>query len=146
VRSDGGLTREMEKEEGLRAIRTFCLLVVLGTLGSVSAFAQESAPGNPEPPAPPATEPPAAEPSQPQPEAQPQPEPVPQPSQPAEASPALNLTQPTVQPDKDEPLVEKWWLWTAIGAAVIGTVVAIVLIDGGSSTPRTTLGNQEFRP
>jgi hypothetical protein len=51
-----------------------------------------------------------------------------------------------VEADKNEPLVEKWWFWTAIGAAVIGTVVAIVLIDSGSSTPRTTLGNQEFRP
>ena len=132
----------------MRVIRTVCLLVFLGMLGSDPAFAQENAPANVEPAASPATEPPTATPApqspQPQPEAQPQP--VPRPSPPAEASPALNFSQSTVQGEQKEPLVEKWWFWTAIGAAVVGTVVAIVLIDGGSSTPRTTLGNQEFRP
>jgi hypothetical protein len=71
---------------------------------------------------------------------------VPQPGQPAATSPALDFSQPAAQTDKDESLFEKWWFWTALGAVVVGTVVAVVLIDGGSSAPRTTLGNQEFKP
>jgi hypothetical protein len=136
----------------LRAIFTVSLLVFFGMLGPSLALGQENAPVHSEPAAspstvPPATtEPPPAPPPAPQPQPEVQPQAVPQPSQPAAASPALNFSQPMVQTDKDEPLVQKWWFWTAIGAAVVGTVVAIVLIDGGSSNPRTTLGNQEFRP
>lgn len=132
----------------MRVIRTVCLLVFFGMLGSGPALGQENSPANPAPPASPGIEPPAVTEPPATPQAQPEipPQPAPEPTQPAAASPALNFSQPTAQADKNEPLVEKWWFWTAIGAAVIGTVVAIVLIDGGSSTPRTTLGNQEFRP
>jgi hypothetical protein len=134
----------------LRAICTACLLAVLGGWGLSLALAQESSPTAPAPAASPATEPPATEPPAalpapaPLPDAQPQA--LPESPPPTPASPALNLSQPPVAADKDEPLVEKWWFWSAIGAVVIGAVVAIVLIDSGSSTPRTTLGNQEFRP
>ena len=128
----------------MRAIRAVCLLVVLGILGPASALAQQSSQPSAEPAPAAATEPSAA-PAAPQPEGQVQPV-VPQPSQPATTSPALNFSQPSAQTDKDESLVEKWWFWTAIGAVVVGTVLAIVLVDSGSSTPKTTLGNQEFKP
>jgi hypothetical protein len=137
----------------LRAIRTACLLVVLGVLGPGLALGQENSPTAPAPAASPATEPPATEPPAALPTPAPQQSEAPAQALPeppstlaTPASPALNLSQPPVAADQDEPLVEKWWFWSAIGAVVIGTVVAIVLIDGGSSTPRTTLGNQEFRP
>lgn len=130
----------------MRAIRTFCLLVILGVLGPGLALGQENPPANPASANSPATEPPPVAPMPPPERPEVQGQPVPQPSQPAAASPALDFSQPAVSADKDEPLVEKWWFWTAIGAAVVGTVVAIVLIESGSSTPRTTLGNQEFRP
>jgi hypothetical protein len=149
-----------DRRSGLRVICTASLLVFFWMLGSGWAIAQENPQISPPPASASATEPPraAAEapgpaiespgtaPTQqpPQPEAQPQP--VLQPSLTAAPSPALNLSEPPVRTDKDESLVEKWWFWSAIGAVVVGTVVAIVLIDGGSSTPRTTLGNQEFRP
>ncbi len=115
----------------MRVFRTTCLLVVLGVLGPSPAFAQESDAA------------PAAAASATVPRAETPPEPA---VPPAPASPALDLSQPPAQPDQDESLVDKWWFWTALGAAVIGTVVAVVLIDSGSSTPRTTLGNREFRP
>lgn len=132
----------------MRAIRTACLLVVFGVLGPGLALGQENSPTAPAPAASPATEPPAAlpTPTPQQSEAPAQALPEPQSTLATPTSPALNLSQPPVAADQDEPLVEKWWFWSAIGAVVIGTVVAIVLIDGGSSTPRTTLGNQEFRP
>ena len=127
----------------MRAIRTFAMLVVLGTVGPTLAFAQAGSQAAPEP-ALSVTEPPAAvPPAQPQPDAQPKL--VSQPSQPS-TSPALNFSQPTVQTDKDESLVEKWWFWTAVGAVAAGTVAVIWISSRGHAPPATDLGNQEFQP
>lgn len=43
-------------------------------------------------------------------------------------------------PPPDEPIYEKWWFWTGIGAlAVVGVVVAVSV--SGQKTPSTYFGN-----
>ena len=67
-------------------------------------------------------------------------------NQPSSASPAFDLSSSSAPAAQDQSLVEKWWFWTVVGAAVIGGILMVALIDGESSLPRTTLGNREFRP
>jgi hypothetical protein len=43
-------------------------------------------------------------------------------------------------PPPNEPIYEKWWFWTGIGAlAVVGVVVAVSV--SGQDTPSTYFGN-----
>ena len=52
---------------------------------------------------------------------------------PAPATTTVNLTAP--QPAPNQPITSKWWFWTAIGAAVVGGVVAIYLVSRTPSPP-----------
>jgi tetratricopeptide (TPR) repeat protein len=48
----------------------------------------------------------------------------------------------TVAPPKnDKPIYKRWWLWTAVGGAVVaaGVVTAVVLTTSGSSTSGPTI-------
>lgn len=39
-------------------------------------------------------------------------------------------------PENETPIYKKWWLWTGVGAVVVGAVaIGIVLSSGGSSRP-----------
>ena len=57
---------------------------------------------------------------------------VPQPAAPAAA---VDLSAP--QPDalQKQPITSKWWFWTAIGAAVVGGLVALYLAERTPSPP-----------
>ncbi len=62
-------------------------------------------------------------------------------TQPAPASPALQLTQSGAPPRERTPVYKKWWLWTAVGAVVVvgvGVGVGIALTSGAA--PSTHLG------
>ncbi|HEY3451979.1 MAG TPA: tetratricopeptide repeat protein [Myxococcales bacterium] len=69
---------------------------------------------------------------------------------PAEALPAVPAPVPTqAQADAgtSTPLVKQWWLWTLVGAVVVGgAVTAGVLASGGSQAtpPYTTLDDVHF--
>jgi hypothetical protein len=70
-------------------------------------------------------------------------EPVPPPTAPAppraevapERAASLSLTAPRpVAPDhRRTPLVRTWWLWTAVGVAIVGTAVTIGVVEGRPS-------------
>lgn len=49
------------------------------------------------------------------------------------------LIVPAAAPD-NAPFYQKWWFWTAVGAAAV-TTVAILIATSGSSAPRTDFGN-----
>ena len=69
---------------------------------------------------------------------------------PAEALPAVPLPLPApgqVQAEAETPLVKQWWLWTLVGAVVVGgAVTAGVLATNGSQAtpPYTTLDDVHF--
>jgi hypothetical protein len=94
------------------------------------APAAADAPASPAPPAPPA--------------AAPEPSPVlaaPQPVAPAPE--AVDRISPAPLPAAEsQSIVGKWWFWTAIGAAVVGGVVAIYLVERAPALPGcpTTMG------
>lgn len=65
------------------------------------------------------------------------------PPMPPPANPALDLR--TEAPEHPS-VFERWWFWTAVGAAVAATVVIVVVSSRGHAPPATDLGNQEFQP
>jgi hypothetical protein len=56
------------------------------------------------------------------------------------ATPYISNPAPTA-PQKDQPIYERWWFWTAIAAFAV-TAVVIVATSSGPNTPKTDLGNQ----
>ena len=95
-----------------------------GTVAPPAASAVAAAPPPPAEPAPAATQPPpAAEP----------------PPAPAAAPPAVSLVAaPPPAANADEPIYKKWWLWTAVGAVVLGGVITVIALSSGSSSPWNT--------
>lgn len=83
----------------------------------------------------------------------PPPPPPPAPASPSESPPGAFSTAPdpyavtapneqllTPPPPVDEPIYDRWWFWTAVGAVVVvGLVVAVSA--SGSKTPNTYYGN-----
>jgi hypothetical protein len=53
----------------------------------------------------------------------------------APAAKAVDLTTPQPATPQNQPITSKWWFWTAIGAAVVGGVVAIYLVERTPSPP-----------
>jgi hypothetical protein len=52
------------------------------------------------------------------------------------ASGGMLVGQPGPRPgDEETPIYKKWWFWTGIGAVAVGTVVAVVLLSGGTEKP-----------
>jgi hypothetical protein len=66
------------------------------------------------------------------------PEPARRPVPPA----ALPSAERRAEPASDKPLWKRWWLWTAVGAAVVGGTVVAVAASRGTDVPGTPLGNQ----
>ena len=60
-------------------------------------------------------------------------------------NPALDVRAPAPEPPQPSVL-DRWWFWTAIGAAAVATVVVVVISTRGHAPPTTDLGNQEFQP
>lgn len=69
------------------------------------------------------------------------PEPVLAPALSSEATPSALLVQAPSATEKPSdassspPIYARWWFWTAIGAAAVGTVAAVFLIPGGVTRP-----------
>jgi hypothetical protein len=55
--------------------------------------------------------------------------------QPAPAAATVDLAAPQPEASPKQPITSKWWFWTAIGAAVVGGVVAIYLVERTPSPP-----------
>jgi len=61
---------------------------------------------------------------------------------PVKAAPAVSMrrTVPPETPSDSTPLYEEWWVWTAVGAVVVGGVItAVVLSQGGDSPAQGSL-------
>lgn len=64
---------------------------------------------------------------------------APQPA-PVAVATTVDLTAPQPVVSEKQPITSKWWFWTAIGAAVVGGVVAIYLVDRTPSPPGCPIG------
>ena len=47
-------------------------------------------------------------------------------------TPPLQLTAPPDAPAESPPIYKRWWFWTAVGVAVVGGTVAVVLATRGN--------------
>jgi hypothetical protein len=112
-------------------------IVVMALLGGI-ARAQSAPPTSPPPaaaPTPVPIEPLTAGPADAPPLVTPEPLAAPAPAAPADAP----LIVPAAAPDNG-PFYQKWWFWTAVGAAAV-TTLAILIATSGSSAPHTDFGN-----
>jgi hypothetical protein len=57
------------------------------------------------------------------------------PQPPVAAAATVDLSAPQPETAQKQPITSKWWFWTAIGAAVVGGVVAIYLVERTPSPP-----------
>jgi hypothetical protein len=63
----------------------------------------------------------------------PQYNPYPPPPPPTDTSSGMLVAQPA--PAEEAPIYKKWWFWTGIGVVAAGTIVAVLLLSGGTSKP-----------
>jgi predicted secreted protein len=52
------------------------------------------------------------------------------------APPVSVVTAPREEPPPSEPIYKRWWLWTAVGAAVVTGVVVVLVTKSGSEGPQ----------
>jgi hypothetical protein len=94
---------------------------------AANTAAGAAAPAGPDAPSPAPGAPPEAAP--------PSSAPLPAAPQPPAAAATVDLTAPQPAAPEKPPITSKWWFWTAIGAAVVGGVVAIYLVSRTPSPP-----------
>lgn len=68
----------------------------------------------------------------------PQYNPYPPPPPPTTTSSGMLVAQPG--PTEEAPIYKKWWFWTGIGVVAAGTVVAVLLLSGGTTRPACPMG------
>jgi hypothetical protein len=54
----------------------------------------------------------------------------------ATGPPVAVVATPREEPSPSEPIYKRWWLWTAVGAAVVTGVVVVLVAKSGSEGPQ----------